>query len=136
MDGNLLRFGETREIAIYRRDGVAWVADFRGIRGELFTAGEWFALNNRGNLARRAQPVPLSAEAIERIEGLHRVEERSPLAAAGAWLRDLLAGFFRELSCRAPSGCSPRVRNVAESTREDQPCSHAPSSLCTASQVT
>ena len=55
-NGNLLRLGE-REIAIYQRDGVAWVADFRGGRGEIFTAGEWFALNGRGRVLRRACPA-------------------------------------------------------------------------------
>jgi hypothetical protein len=33
-NGSLLRLSESREIVIYRRDGVAWVADFRGGRGD------------------------------------------------------------------------------------------------------
>jgi hypothetical protein len=98
MEGNLLRFGAAHEIAIYRRGGVAWVADFRGAGGELFTAGEWFALNGRGSVARgtRTDAIgPLPADAIERIERLHQAEDRAPLAAAARWLGDHLAGFYR-----------------------------------------
>jgi len=69
-EGSLLRLGETREIAIYRRGGVSWVADFRGGRGELSTPGEWFALNG-GSALRRVSGVPLPAEMIEKIERLH-----------------------------------------------------------------
>ena len=112
-DGSLLRLSETREIAIYQRDGVAWVADFRGGRGELFTAGEWFALNGRGSALRRAGPdsmVPLPADVIGRIERLHGAEDRAPLSALVARLRDRLARFSRELSCRAPAvALGPRL---------------------------
>ena len=103
-DGSLLRLSETREIAIYQRDGVAWVADFRGGHGELFTVGEWFALNARGSVLRRAglaSIAPLPASTIERIERLHGAEDRAPLSALVARLRDRLAMFLRELSCRA-----------------------------------
>ncbi|HUL92400.1 MAG TPA: hypothetical protein VLV56_08610 [Burkholderiales bacterium] len=98
--GSLLRLGETRAIAIYQRGGAAWVADFRGDRGELFSASTWFALNGRWSLLRRAglgsiAPVaPLPAEVIERIERLHRAEERDPLAALAAWLGDRLARIY------------------------------------------
>ena len=71
LEGSLLRISETREIAIYRRGGISWVADFRGGRGELFTAGEWFALNGRASALRRAGVAPLSAPVVERIERLH-----------------------------------------------------------------
>jgi hypothetical protein len=112
-NGSLLRLSETREIAIYRRDGVVWVADFRGGRGELFTVGEWFALNGRGSLLRRAgldSIVPLPADVIERIGRLHGAEDRAPLAALAARLVDRLAEFSRELSCRTPAGAlSPRT---------------------------
>ena len=115
-DGSLLRISETREIAIYQRDGVAWVADFRGGGGELFTVGEWFALNGRGRLLSRAglAPIaPLPASAIERIERLHGAEERASLSALAARLRDRLAGFSRELSCRAPAGAlGPRLQRT------------------------
>jgi len=112
-NGSLLRLSETREIAIYRRDGVVWVADFRGGRGELFTVGEWFALNGRGSLLRRAgldSIVPLPADVVERIGRLHGAEDRAPLAALAARLVDRLAEFSRELSCRTRTGAlSPRT---------------------------
>ncbi len=106
MDGNLLRLSETREIAIYRRNSAAWVADFRGGRGELFTAGEWFALNGRGTALRRAgcEPIdPLPADVIEKIKRLHDAEDRTSLFAPGARLRDRLVRFYRAFSCRAPA---------------------------------
>jgi hypothetical protein len=113
-NGNLLRLSEEREIAIYQRDGVAWIADFSGGRGELFTAGEWFALNGCGSVLRRAgvdSSVPLPARLAERIERLHGAEDRAPLAALGAWLRDGLARFSGALSCRTPAGeLSPRMQ--------------------------
>jgi hypothetical protein len=95
MEGNLLRLSATREIAIYRREGVAWVADFRGGRGELFTPGEWFALNRCASLrAALASPGPLSGSVIERIERVHAAEDRAPLAAVATWLGDRLARFY------------------------------------------
>lgn len=97
MEGNLLRLSATREIAIYRRGGLAWVADFRGGHGELFAAADWFALNARGSLLRRVATDaigPLPADAIGRIERLHQAEDRSPLAAVAAWLGDRLARFY------------------------------------------
>src|SRR4249919_3907612 len=96
-NGSLLRLGETRAIAIYQRGGVAWIADFRGARGELYTVGEWFALNGRGSALRRAglpAEAPLPAEVIERIERLHCAEDRAPLAAPATWLGDRLAKFY------------------------------------------
>jgi hypothetical protein len=113
-NGNLLRLGEEREIAIYQRDGVVWIADFRGGCGELFTAGEWFALNGRGGVLRRAgldSIVPLPARLIDRIERLHGAEDRAPMAALGARFLDGLARCSQALSCRRPAGAlSPRMQ--------------------------
>jgi hypothetical protein len=112
MDGNLLRLSETRQIAIHRRSGAAWVADFRSGRGELFTVGEWFALNGRGSALRRAvcdAGEPLPPEMIEGIERLHGAEGLAPLAALGERLRDSLARFSRAISCRVLAvALSPR----------------------------
>jgi len=114
-NGNLLRLGEGREIAIYQRDGVSWVADFRGGRGWLFTAGEWFALNGRGGLLRRAgldSIAPLPEDVIERIARLHGAEDRAPLAALLARLWDRLERFSQKLSCRTPVGAlSPHTQH-------------------------
>ena len=104
-NGSLLRLGEEREVAIYQRDGVAWVADFRGGRGELFTVGEWIALNGRGSVLRRVgldSIATLPARLVERIERLHSAEDRAPLAALAARLRNGLARFCHEFSFRPP----------------------------------
>jgi len=95
IEGCLLWLSEAREIAIYQRDGVAWIADFRGARAELFTVGEWFALNGGGSPLRRAEPAsPLPPRMVERIERLHAADDRARLLSG---LLDRLAGFCREL---------------------------------------
>ena len=94
LDGSLLRLSDTREIAIYQRDGIAWIADFRGASGELFTVGEWFALNGQGRALRRAEPAtPLPARLLEAIERLHRAQDPVPLAVLLGSLRESLAGY-------------------------------------------
>jgi len=111
-NGTLLRHGETREIAIYQRGGLVWVADFRGGRGELFTAADWFAVHGHGSLLHRAglgSVAPLPADVIERIERLHAAEDRAGLFALTARLLDRLARFCRGLSRRAPGG-APAAR--------------------------
>lgn len=103
--GSLLRLSETREVAIYLRDGVTWVADFRDGYGELFTVGEWFALNHCGGVLRRMKldPIaPLPDRVAERIEQLHCAEKSADaptlmaaLVGVAARLRDEFAGCFR-----------------------------------------
>ena len=106
LQGNLLRIGERREIAIYLRDGTPWVAEFNDGRGELFAVGAWFSLNQGGRVLRRMEPdsiAPLPQDVVQRIERLHRGTERRnnvpvmvrALAAAG--LRGKLARPFRSL---------------------------------------
>ena len=106
LQGNLLRIGERREIAIYLRDGTPWVAEFNDGRGELFAVGAWFSLNQGGRVLRRMGPdsvTPLSQDVAQRIEGLHRGMERQndvPViarAVAAAGLRDKLARLSRSL---------------------------------------
>jgi len=101
LEGSLLRLSEAREIAIYRRDGVAWVADFRGGRGELFTAGEWFALNGRASALRRAESksaAPLPVRVIERIERLHEsVKQTKPESPSGEISPTRLLATLRRL---------------------------------------
>jgi hypothetical protein len=113
-NGNLLRHGETREIAIYQRGGLVWVADFRGGRGELFAAADWFAVHGHGSLLHRAglgAVAPLPTDVIERIERLHAAEDRAGLLAPTARLLDRLARFCHALSHRAPAGAPvPRAQ--------------------------
>ena len=40
--GQLLRHSERREVAIFLRDGVLWVADFIDGQGQLVEATTWF----------------------------------------------------------------------------------------------
>ncbi len=113
LEGCLLRLSDEREIAIYKFGGVAWIADFRAARAELFTVGEWFALNGRGSVLRRVgleSVAPLPAEVIERIGRLHRAEDREPLAPLVAWLGARLANFCRELSRRTSPGTFGNLR--------------------------
>ena len=115
-NGILLRHGETREIAVYQRGGLVWVADFRGGRGELFTAADWFAVHGHGSLLHRSglgASAPLPADVIERIELLHAAEDPAGLLALMVRILDRMARFFREHREARLSG----VRNAANSTK-------------------
>jgi hypothetical protein len=78
IQGQILRRSERREVAIFLRDRVLWVADFIDGQGELVDAPTWFRFNC-GELstthARRRMvlesAIPLSRELVERIERLH-----------------------------------------------------------------
>jgi hypothetical protein len=77
--GQLLRHSERREVAIFLRDGVLWVADFIDGRGELVEATTWFrfhcgAYSTRQVRSRmvRESATPLSADLVQRIERLPR----------------------------------------------------------------
>jgi len=77
LHGYLLRLSERREIAIYLRDGAAWVADFNNGRVELFIASAWYSMGSGRRLAhaqRRGEVEtisPLPEEVVQRIETLH-----------------------------------------------------------------
>ena len=107
LEGNLLRLNDHREIAIYLRDGAAWVAEFKDGKGELHFASAWFG-TDRGRTVAYAQRrgeveyiSPIPAEVIEQIECLHQHEAKSsdalmtmvPLAVSrlANWLRSILA---------------------------------------------
>jgi hypothetical protein len=88
IDGQLLRLGEGHEVAIYTRDCVFWAAEFIDGQGELIDANTWFgfkcgSLANSHALRRKAleSAIPLSADLVERIEGLHHAaasDQNSP----------------------------------------------------------
>lgn len=98
IQGQLLRQSEHRAVAIYLRDGSAWVADFVGDRGVLIDVETWF----RFNCGTRANPralkrmsleaaTPLSPEMIARIESLHAdMGHAGTFARIGAALSRLL----------------------------------------------
>ena len=100
IQGSLLRLPEGREIAIYLRDGVPSIAEFRNGQGELHSAGGWMSVNGRklAHAQRRGEAgmvSPIPAEAAVRIERLHR---RIPLSQHCAML---LQRFFNGMPARS-----------------------------------
>ncbi|HKA44527.1 MAG TPA: hypothetical protein VKF40_21255 [Burkholderiales bacterium] len=103
--GSLLRLSGRREIAIYLRDGAAWVAEFCDGRSKLCTAGAWFASSAGRSLvhAQRRGEVetitPLPRTLVPEIEALHR---HAPGAVVGpaVWrfLTTLISAFRQSLS--------------------------------------
>jgi hypothetical protein len=83
IQGQILRRSERREVAIFLRDRVLWVADFVDGQGELIDAPTWFRFNcgelSSSHARRRMvleSAIPLSEDLVERIE-------RLPLPASG-----------------------------------------------------
>jgi hypothetical protein len=79
IQGQLLRWSERREVAIYLRQDALWVADFIDGDGELIDAVTWFRFNCGTpftSYARRRMilesAMPLSGQLAARIESLHR----------------------------------------------------------------
>jgi hypothetical protein len=78
IQGQLLRWTERREVAIYLRKDALWVADFIDGDGELIDAVTWFRFNCGTpftSYARRRMilesAMPLSSQLTARIESLH-----------------------------------------------------------------
>jgi hypothetical protein len=78
IQGQLLRLSTHHTVAIYLRQGSLWVADFIDGQGTLVDANTWFRFNcgslaNSHALRRMAleSAIPLSADLVKRIEGLH-----------------------------------------------------------------
>jgi hypothetical protein len=79
IDGHLLQLGEGHEVAIYTRDGVFWVTEFRDGGSELLDAATFFRFHAgvlRYSIRRRATAfecaTALTPEVLERLELLHR----------------------------------------------------------------
>src|SRR3984893_17487923 len=97
--GQLLRWSERREVAIYLRKDALWVADFIDGDGELIDAVTWFRFNCGTpftSYARRRMilesAMPLSGQLAARIECLHR---SSTARKRGALVRlvEAIAGY-------------------------------------------
>lgn len=101
LQGNLLRLSGQREIAIYLRDGAAWVADFNNGRAALHSAGGWYDTGNGRMLAhaqRRGEVEtisPLPDEVIPRIEALHRRAAEPVMGPALRRVFAILAAVIR-----------------------------------------
>jgi hypothetical protein len=77
IQGQLLRQNKRREVAIFLRGGVLWVADFIDGQGELMEATTWFRFNCATPSATHARwrmavesATPLSDDLVQRIERL------------------------------------------------------------------
>ena len=78
IQGQLLRLSTHRVVAIYLRDGAAWVAEFVDGQGVLWEVPTWLQFNcgttaNAYATHRAAleSAIPLSADIVSRIEQLH-----------------------------------------------------------------
>jgi hypothetical protein len=79
VNGHLLRLGDGREVAIYRRNGQCWVAEFHDGCGRLFDATWWFRFHvgslrySHGNRAAALDSATaITPELLAQIEQLHR----------------------------------------------------------------
>jgi hypothetical protein len=77
--GHVIHLGDGHSVAIYKRDGVCWIADFQWGVGRLTDAASWFRFHAgvlRHSHGRRAAALdtmaPITPELVERIERLHR----------------------------------------------------------------
>lgn len=109
INGNLLRLSERREIAIYLRDGAAWVADFNNGGCEIFIASAWYSMSG-GRMLARAQRrgevetiSPLPEAVVPRIEALHQRMARPVIGpAVRRALASLVAAFRHSRSSVQP----------------------------------
>ena len=74
-----MRFSTHREVAIYLREGSAWVADFIDRKGVVVDVHTWLRFNcgtpSNAYAARRTSlesAIPLSVDLSARIESLHQ----------------------------------------------------------------
>src|SRR5262245_6265356 len=107
IQGNLLRLRDGRAVAIYLRDGVVSVAEFRGDRAALLGVAEWHSFRARkvAHAQRRGEVEilsPIPADVVERIEALHRRTGewndhpfKRKAAALSAGMAGVLAGLRR-----------------------------------------
>jgi len=79
ISGTWVRLSERESIAIYRRDGLSWVAHFRDGYGELNDAATWFRAHagllrsaRVGSVAALDTVEMLTAEMISNIARLHQ----------------------------------------------------------------
>ena len=115
VNGNLLTLGDQREIAIYLRDNMAWVAEFKHGRASVSMASHWFSANQGGRVLRHMElaPIaPLPDEVMERIERLHQrlaqagchpatsSETATVVARFCSWLVKLLRSILSKRSAR------------------------------------
>ena len=112
IEGHMFDMSPEHTIAIYKRDGVCWVAEFREGRGALDHADSWFrfhagALRYSHNRRRAAlqSSTSLTTEMLEKIERLHHESEARPArmlpAHIAAAARRYLINVISDLRGRA-----------------------------------
>ena len=91
ISGTSVRLSERDTIAIYRWDGLSWVAHFRDGYGELEDAATWFKVNagllrscRVGSIAALETVEMLTPEMISRIARLHRRRDAERAARSQA----------------------------------------------------
>jgi len=95
INGVAYRLNDGRELAIYLRRGVPWVAWLRGDEGELYTAGEWFRLHGSDRGLQRVHEAAAGSDSAlpdglaARIDALHR---RMETPVTPRWIAALLRG--------------------------------------------
>jgi hypothetical protein len=120
IDGHVIHLGAGHSIAIYVRDGVFWVADFRDGRGELMYGGSWFRFHAGGlrychnrRTALQAS-TPLTADMVAKIERLHRESDAQHARMLNA-PRTVAAAVQRGWV-----GLTSRLRGLAVAVRADR----------------
>jgi hypothetical protein len=101
ISGTSVRLSERDTIAIYRWDGLSWVAHFRDGYGELSDAATWFRVHagllrslQVGSVAKLETVEMLTPEMISRIARLHRRADAQRSGQPGA-APNLAAAFRR-----------------------------------------
>jgi hypothetical protein len=99
IQGHLLKLGDGREVALYRRDGTLWAADFVDGRCEIVEAARWFGSRDGARALARARrrheqtSNPIPEELAETIECLHFI-----LAPQAAYARSTERRLFAEVA--------------------------------------
>ena len=94
ISGTSVRLSDRDTIAIYRWDGLSWVAHFRDGHGDLEDAATWFKVHagllrtcRVGSIAALETVEMLTPEMISRIARLHRRRDAEEAARAKAWAK-------------------------------------------------
>ena len=118
IQGQLLRQGERREVAIFLRNGALWVADFIDGQGQLIDATTWFRFNcgalSTTHARRRMvleSAVPLSEELVERIARLRAPATVKNRAGVGRLIEAIAARIPRSRLARIIAGRFGRQRS-------------------------
>jgi hypothetical protein len=120
--GHLLHLGERHQVAIYARNGMRWVAEFREGRGELIDAATWFHFHAgalRYSHGKRAAALEsataLTQELLEEIERLHQTDEhhRAQMADIRVGVLESLKRYFSNSLPRFTARASKRAQRFS-----------------------